>query len=106
MIDLNTPNALNDAGGHNKVTELKVIKQFLFTYTATMKVVSVNTGILRENVCRRIAELRDYGQVCLVKKDRCPITNHKGVGFYTTNKDLFVYSPQLGLFDKKEDSND
>lgn len=83
-----------------KQTELKKVKDYLFKNTATMKAVTVNTGIIRENVCRRIADLRKVGQVCKIKIGRCPITGHRKVGFYTSNPTLFVVTPLLDLFGK------
>jgi hypothetical protein len=103
-----TPKKSFNHGGHDKDkrTELNRVKQFLFKHTATMKQVFAATGIIRENVCRRIADLRKTNQVCKVKIAKCPITGHGRVGFYTTNPELFTESPQLGLFNEgSEDAN-
>lgn len=80
--------------------ELIKVKNYLFNNTATMKEVFIHAGVLRENVTRHVATLRDLKQVCKVKIGRCPITGHGKVGFYTTNPALFVQSPQLDLFVK------
>ena len=53
----------------------------------TMLMVSIETGILRANICRRIAELEKQNQVYRVKMGICPITKHRAT-FFTTNKDL------------------
>lgn len=95
-----TPKNIVLDGDQDKYTELVKVKQYLFKNTATMKAVTVNTGIIRENVCRRIADLRKAGQVCKIKIGRCPISGHRKVGFYTTNPTLFVVTPQLDLFGK------
>ncbi|MBC7616634.1 MAG: hypothetical protein H7202_11275 [Pedobacter sp.] len=81
-----------------KQTELQKVKEYLFNNIATMKQVFINTTVLRENICRRIADLRKAGQVCKIKIGRCPITGHRNVGFYTSNPTLFVVTPQLDLF--------
>lgn len=60
----------------------------LFKQPKTMLMVSVETGILRANICRYIAEWQKENRVCVVKKGFCPITKHRA-GFYTTNPDLF-----------------
>lgn len=81
--------------------ELIKVKNYLFNHTATMKEVFIHAGVLRENVTRHVATLRDLKQVCKVKIGRCPITGHGKVGFYTTNPALFVQSPQLELFSRE-----
>lgn len=93
-------------GKHMQDTELKRVKQYLFAHTATMKQVFVATGIIRENICRRIAELRKSDQICKIKISKCPITGNGNVGFYTTNQELFTKSPQLDLFGKGIDYAD
>jgi hypothetical protein len=55
----------------------------------TMKTISIKTGIDRANICRYIANRRQQNKVFLVKKDVCPITKVKNVGFYTTDFDLY-----------------
>ena len=92
---------LDEDRDKDKQTELKKVKEYLFKNTATMKAVTVNTGIIRENICRRIADLRKAGQICKVKIGKCPITGHRNVGFYTTNPTLFITKPQLDLFGKE-----
>ncbi len=54
----------------------------------TMLMVSVETGILRANICRYISEWEKENRICIVRKGICPITKHRA-GFYTTNPDLF-----------------
>ena len=58
----------------------------------TMKTVSVKTGIDRANICRYIGKRRKQNKVYLVKYGVCPITKTAGVGFYTTNLELFKES--------------
>lgn len=60
----------------------------LFKQPKTMLMVSIETGILRANICRYIAEWRKENRICLAKKGFCPISKHRA-GFYTTNPDLF-----------------
>ena len=55
----------------------------------TMKTVSVKLDIDRANICRYVALRKKQNRIFLVKHDKCPITKSKGVGFYTTNYDLY-----------------
>lgn len=54
----------------------------------TMLQVSFETGILRANICRYVAEFDRQDLIKLYRKGLCPITKHRA-GFYTTNPDLF-----------------
>lgn len=54
----------------------------------TMLMVSIETGILRANICRYVAEMEKENRICKVRKSFCPISKHVA-GFYTTNRDLF-----------------
>jgi hypothetical protein len=60
----------------------------LYRQPKTMLMVSIETGILRANVCRYIAEWEKENRICIVRKGICPISKHRA-GFYTTNPDLF-----------------
>lgn len=55
----------------------------------TMKTVSINLRIDRANICRYIAKRRKENRIYLVKYGICPITKTNGVGFYTSNLELF-----------------
>ena len=50
--------------------------------------VSVETGILRANICRYVAEWKKEKKIKLVKFGICPISKHRA-GFYTTNQERF-----------------
>jgi len=78
--------------------------QILTTYKAfntetpkTMLQVSIETGIMRANICRYVAMFRKQGKIQLLHKGICSISKHRA-GFYTTNKDLFENDNQLSLF--------
>lgn len=53
----------------------------------TMLMVSVETGILRANICRYISEWEKENRICIVRKELCPITKHRA-GFYYTGKEV------------------
>lgn len=60
----------------------------LFKQPKTMKMVEVETGIDRANVCRYIDVWKERNCIRVAKKGICPITKHRA-GFYTTNPALF-----------------
>jgi hypothetical protein len=55
----------------------------------TMLMVSIETGILRANICRYVAEMERSNRIEKVETGVCPASKHKA-GFYTTNPNYFV----------------
>lgn len=53
----------------------------------TMLMVSVETGVLRANICRYVAEFRKLDSIEVERKSTCEISNHRA-NFYTTNPDI------------------
>lgn len=51
----------------------------------TMKMVSVETGIDRANICRYCAQFREAGQLRFVGRWLCPVTFHRA-GYLQTTK--------------------
>jgi hypothetical protein len=95
------------AADHNsKCKDNYFISQYQIVYKSfkerpkTMLEVSIDTGILRANICRYIAEMEEKGQIQVVRKGYCPYT-HFIAGFYSTDEALFTKSDvkQLNLFD-------
>lgn len=79
--------------------------QYQITYLAfrgtpkTMLQVSIESGILRANICRYIAEMLDKGQIQVVHNGLCPLTKTRA-GFYSTDPALFSTTiNQPTLFD-------
>lgn len=58
-----------------------------FKEPSTMLMVSIETGILRANICRYVAELKKQGKIRLIRKDLCKISNRKA-GYLTTNENI------------------
>lgn len=54
----------------------------------TMLMVSIETDILRANICRYVAKWEKQNCIRIVRKGICPISKHRA-GFYTTNPELF-----------------
>ncbi len=60
----------------------------LYRQPKTMLMVSIETGILRANINRYVAEWQKKNCIRIVQKSICPISKHRA-GFYTTNPELF-----------------
>jgi len=82
------------------VSQYKTVYQSFKERPKTMLTVSVETGILRANICRYIATMEEKGQIRVIRKGYCPYTRFIA-GFYSTDEALFVKSnvQQLNLFD-------
>lgn len=72
----------------NFQAQMKRVFAALYRQPKTMLMVSIETGILRANNCRYVAEWEKENRICIVRKSICPISKHRA-GFYTTNPDLF-----------------
>ena len=72
---------------YNKANIQKIKYQYYKTSKAfgnapkTMLQVSLETGILRANICRYVATMRKEGHISLIYKGLCPISNCRA-GFY------------------------
>lgn len=68
--------------------QMKRVFAALYRQPKTMLMVSIETGILRANICRYVAEWEKENRICIVRKGICPISKHRA-GFYTTSPELF-----------------
>lgn len=84
-------NQTNNPERQSKDTYFKVQMQRVFSALykepKTMLMVSVETGILRANICRYVAIWKDKESIKEVRKGFCYISKHRA-GFYTTNPEL------------------
>ena len=92
-MENNHRTALKSFGkGQGKDKHFQGQTQRVFTaflrHPKTMLAVSIETGILRANICRYVAEWKKENRICIVRKGICPISKHRA-GFYTTNPELF-----------------
>jgi hypothetical protein len=88
---LNSPKVFSHKGqGKDKHFQAQMKRVFVAFYKQpkTMLAVSIETGILRANICRYVAKWRKENRICIVRKGICPISKHRA-GLYTTNPDLF-----------------
>jgi hypothetical protein len=88
-MENNHRTALKSFGkGLGKDTHFQAQKQRVFTaflrHPKTMLMVSIETGILRANICRYVAKWEKENRICIVRKGICPISKHRA-WFYTTN---------------------
>ncbi|WP_226998289.1 hypothetical protein [Aquirufa nivalisilvae] len=56
---------------------------------STMLMVSIETGILRANICRYVAEWQKQGRIHLFQQGLCKVSKHRA-GYYTTDTNLFT----------------
>lgn len=77
---------------HDKGNEFRAQYQIVYQSfkerPKTMLDVSLETGILRANICRYVAEMEDKGLIQLLYKMEDEHTRFTA-GYYTTDKDLF-----------------
>ncbi len=67
--------------------KLQISRSF-FERPKTRTMVSYDTGVPVKNIDRYIAELLKTGNLFIVKKDKCEITQTPGVIYYSSN-DIF-----------------
>lgn len=86
---LNNPNFFKGQGKYKKISgqKTKVFNAFS-TQPKTMLMVSVETGVLRANICRYVADWREQNKIQEVIKGLCRITKHRA-GYLTTDPTLF-----------------
>jgi hypothetical protein len=63
----------------------------------TMLQVSIETGILRGNICRYVASFQKHKKITVVKEGACPISHHKAK-FYSTDPEYFSDETDPELF--------
>ena len=88
---LNSPKVfLHKGQGKDKHFQAQMQRVFtaFLRHPKTMLAVSIETGILRANICRYVAKWEKENRICIVRKGICPISKHRA-GFYTTNPELF-----------------
>ena len=77
--------------------QLDIVYKTFYKKPQTMKMVEVDTGIDRANICRYVRTLRNSDKIAIVKTELCLITKHRA-GYLTTNPELFPKSSQYKLF--------
>ncbi len=62
---------------------------------STMLMVSIETGILRANLCRYVAKWQKQGRIHLLRQGLCKVSKYRA-GYYTT--DTKYFTQDLTLF--------
>jgi hypothetical protein len=75
--------------GNKFSRQLQIVVTAFELQPSTMLEVSVSTGILRANICRYVAALRNQGRIFLIGKGLCSISKHRA-GYYTTDLHDFI----------------
>jgi hypothetical protein len=87
----NTPeNSLQlgqDKDKHFEAQQIKVFESFK-RQPSTMLMVSIETGILRANICRYVSEWQKSKSIVQIREGLCKISKHRA-GYYTTDTILF-----------------
>ena len=94
---LNTPsNSLHKKQGKYKHFEVQMKRVFAAfkRKPSTMLIVSIETGILRENICRYVAKWQKSNSIHLLKQGLCKVSKHRA-GYYTTDTNLFTQPLKL-----------
>ncbi len=83
-------NPTNKRQGKDKKISRQMTKVFnaFSTQPKTMKMVSIQTGIDRANICRYVAEWKEQNSIQEVRKGLCRITKHRAA-YLTTDPTLF-----------------
>ena len=98
------PKITHSFNTHDKGNEFRAQYQIVYQsfkeHPKTMLDVSLETGILRANICRYVADMEDKGLIQLLYKMEDEHTRFTA-GYYTTDKDLFRKedSQQLNLWE-------
>ena len=103
-MSIQDTNSLEDAFFGEKQNKDKALNsQFKLVYKSfykapkTMLMASKETGILRANICRYVATLRESDKIAEVKKSLCKISKHNA-GYLSTDPNQFPKSNQLKMF--------
>jgi hypothetical protein len=88
---LNTPEiSLRETHYKSKhfVAQMETVFAAFQRRPATMLMISIETGILRANICRYVSEWQRQGKIKLLKQGLCKISKHRA-GYYTTDTNIF-----------------
>ena len=85
---LNSPKVFSHKGQGKSThfqAQMKRVFAAFYSQPKTMLMVSIETGILRANICRYVAKWHKQNRIAMVRKGICPISKRSGVQFLTTN---------------------
>ena len=88
---LNSPKVFSHKGQGKSThfqTQMKRVFEAFKRRPSTMLMVSIETGILRANICLYVAEWQKQGSIHLLIQGLCKVSKHR-TGYYTTNPESF-----------------
>jgi len=94
---LDTPsNSLHNRQSKDKHFEVQMKRVFAAfkRKPSTMLMVSIETGILRANICRYVAKWQKSNSIHLLKQGLCKVSKHRA-GYYSTDTNLFTQPLKL-----------
>lgn len=94
---LNTPsNSLYNRQSKDKHFEVQMKRVFAAfkRKPSTMLMVSIETGVLRANICRYVAKWQKSNSIHLLKQGLCNVSKHRA-GYYSTDTNLFTQPLKL-----------
>jgi hypothetical protein len=80
------------------VAQMKRVFEAFYSQPKTMLMVSVETGVMRSNICWYAREWKEQNSIKIIRLGICPISKREGVQYLTTNPRLFPSTNQLNLF--------
>jgi hypothetical protein len=81
----------------NKSQQLAIVYEAFYDSPKTMKEVDILTGIMRENICRHCATLRQTDRIYPVGERECNITGHTAI-IWTTDPSKIPPTTQYSIF--------
>lgn len=98
-----THSLYNQDKGNRFRAQNQIVYQHFKERPKTKLDVPLETGILRSNICRYVADMEDKGLIQLLYKTEDRHTKSTA-GYYTTDNELFhqVDNPELKLFGEGE----
>ena len=78
----------------NFQAQIKRVFAALYRQPKTMLMVSIETGILRANICRYVAKWQKSNSIHLLKQGLCKVSKHRA-GYYTNDTNLFTQPLKL-----------
>ena len=93
---LTPSNSLHKRQSEDKQFEVQMKRVFaaLYRQPKTMLMVSIETGILRANICRYVAKWQKSNSIHLLKQGLCNVSKHRA-GYYSTDTNLFTQPLKL-----------
>ena len=100
MKNQNTTLSIKDNDkGKTFIAQKEIVYKAFYKKPSTMYEVSIQTGIIRANICRFVGDWKKSNAIQIVRKGICPISKRDEVQILTTNPDLFSKLKIQTLFD-------